>query len=116
MASDSEGLRLSAEVFDDLYGPLCRKWLPIRKGYDQAVSPDIWTVSPVENGFRFGRVTTFRIAPGTVCPFHGRKWLPIRKGYDFFSRRVVSCIPARRKWLSIRKGYDVFHNLDGLLP
>jgi len=81
MASDSEGLRhhqLAGVGNDRLscvengfrfgrvttYGDLCglpklycRKWLPIRKGYDLFPAPFLG-LSPVENGFRFGRVTT----------------------------------------------------------
>jgi len=38
----------------------CRKWLPIRKGYDEQSNTicDNLALKFVENGFRFGRVTT----------------------------------------------------------
>ena len=56
MASDSEGLRLGwrptlFRIWDRW------KWLPIRKGYDLNLLFQK-TRSYVENGFRFGRVTT----------------------------------------------------------
>jgi len=64
MASDSEGLRLQRQPQTPPHAS-----------------------SFVENGFRFGRVTTNDAAndddPGALR----RKWLPIRKGYD-----LVKCL------------------------
>ncbi len=59
----------------------CRKWLPIRKGYDPIPFSESARHSYVENGFRFGRVTTSANSTRWGRSFC-RKWLPIRKGYD----------------------------------
>jgi len=84
----------------------------------------------VENGFRFGRVTTFLCRLKMIISILSWKWLPIRKGYDFqmtpasfnawyivengfrFGRVTTTCILGTFetclcwKWLPIRKGYD----------
>ena len=83
----------------------------------------------VENGFRFGRVTTLIANWGYSSPSLRGKWLPIRKGYDggysspnlqhnfvengFRFGRVTTLEILldevdnfRGKWLPIRKGYD----------
>jgi len=79
MASDSEGLRPSNSSWGHYFVPSW-KWLPIRKGYDFFYKCPTWNYSLkmasdseglrlgctpphprfdlVENGFRFGRVTT----------------------------------------------------------
>jgi len=126
MASDSEGLRQPCHCGPEAAYEWCRKWLPIRKGYDEIVATSV----------------SFIVS---------RKWLPIRKGYDhrlfsyppdpkskmasdseglrplIFTETVVASeskmasdseglrhsfttldfyrIPCR-KWLPIRKGYD----------
>jgi len=63
-------------------------------------------VDQVENGFRFGRVTTK--VPPALFPLRGmsRKWLPIRKGYDHCPIGHFFAVGICRKWLPIRKGYD----------
>jgi len=104
MASDSEGLRLISSITGLSWG-LRWKWLPIRKGYDFSCSCSFCHVFLVENGFRFGRVTTnscvtfssfsilLKMASDSeglrpitnvtsIGTFLGWKWLPIRKGYD----------------------------------
>ena len=86
MASDSEGLRPSSPPYVIVMA--CRKWLPIRKGYD------------------LGGAISYVIV--MAC----RKWLPIRKGYDTF-RPEGKTIDFCRKWLPIRKGYDIFPTLSG---
>jgi len=59
-----------------------RKWLPIRKGYDSHEVPSEESACSVENGFRFGRVTTSMFILNSFKRLLRRKWLPIRKGYD----------------------------------
>jgi len=71
MASDSEGLR-PRKLKNSKISKKCRKWLPIRKGYDSRS----WCRC------RYG------------CGWC-RKWLPIRKGYDFqefLGRRKISIL------------------------
>jgi len=82
MASDSEGLRHNVTAILMISSSNCRKWLPIRKGYDLAILLRSISIPRVENGFRFGRVTTTGGAAPRSFELFGRKWLPIRKGYD----------------------------------
>ena len=88
------------------------KWLPIRKGYDLTL--DHQQQPLVENGFRFGRVTTCR--SGSNLPPMCWKWLPIRKGYDICISYSISSSSFSWKWLPIRKGYDGSLYLSGSIP
>jgi len=106
MASDSEGLRQWLPYHIQLL-PLSRwKWLPIRKGYDNNKPPCSNCRVDVENGFRFGRVTT----GGTNGLVNSGQ--SVENGFRF--GRVTTRLPPqlskfllRWKWLPIRKGYDL---------
>jgi len=126
MASDSEGLRPFFPPVKLTCGS--GKWLPIRKGYDissfplrtfsgkwkmasdsEGLRPRIeltaCIIQSVENGFRFGRVTTpLTVVSNTIILCE--KWLPIRKGYDLYQSLSAEMLHPCEKWLPIRKGYD----------
>jgi len=107
MASDSEGLRHYYVFFHIFLLVCCRKWLPIRKGYDSRKflqSPENFIV--VENGFRFGRVTTAPDLYGDCCNLRKSKMASDSEGLRQVSHVGLFVIPLSRKWLPIRKGYD----------
>jgi len=127
MASDSEGLRQGPLLSLSEFGML--KMASDSEGLRQCHQLRWWHTLDVENGFRFGRVTTLGEGAHWSSFWTCWKWLPIRKGYDnycwiFFcdccllkmasdseGLRPNACPSSylpnfRWKWLPIRKGYD----------
>ncbi len=104
MASDSEGLRL---FLDTTRGLCARAFVENGFRFGRVTTP----VGPVnilsflvENGFRFGRVTTSAGFPLTFrsCPSKmASDSEGLRQGHCPVGHLFIS-----RKWLPIRKGYD----------
>jgi len=108
MASDSEGLRLNPPPYTMIL-PSRSKMASDSEGLRPPTPLQATAFSRVENGFRFGRVTTF-VYPGYLILIlflveNGFRFGRVTTSRKFLRHRLTLFC---RKWLPIRKGYDTW--------